>query len=261
MLTDLIILFVAGLLGGILNSIAGGGSFITFPALLFVGIPPISANATNTFSACSGYISGAWAYRKDLAAVKEQLPRFILISLIGGISGAWLLLQTPETAFEQAIPWLLLFATVLFVFGSRINAALKSLTTKHRHASALGVILLSLLLLGVCLYGGFFNAGLGIISLSYLALAGYSNIYTMNGLKLLISTFVSLIAIALFIYDGVIAWYEGSIVLLGTVLGGYVAAHQSRKLPQQWVRNFVIVASTGITLFFFYDIYFKELLF
>lgn len=125
----------------------------------------------------------------------------------------------------------------------------------HKHASSLGGLLLLLLLLGVCIYGGFFNAGLGIITLSYLALAGYSNINTMNGIKLLVSSFVSLIAIVLFVVDGVIDWYAGTIVMLGTLAGGYFAAHYSRQLPQQLVRNFVIVASCGITAYFFYDIY------
>ncbi len=259
MLSDLIILFIAGFLGGVLNSIAGGGSFITFPALLLAGVPPISANATNTFASCSGYMSGTWAFRKELLEIRKQLPRFILISLTGGISGAWLLLQTPESSFETAVPWLLLFATLLFIFGGKLNRSLKRLSNKHRHASSAGAGLLSLLLLGVCFYGGFFNAGLGIITLSYLALAGYSDINRMNGIKLLISTFVSLIAIAIFIYDGVIAWYEGSIVLTGTVVGGYMAAHLSRKLSQSLVRNFVIVASIGITLYFFYDVYLAEL--
>ena len=252
---QLLFLFAAGFFGGVINSIAGGGSFITFPALLLVGIPPISANATNTFASCSGYMSGTWAFRKDLRAVKDQLPKYVLISLIGGIAGAWLLLQTPEIAFRIAIPWLLLFATVLFIYGGQLNTALKKLGSRHRHASSMGAILMLLLLLGVCLYGGFFNAGLGIITLSYLALAGFTNINTMNGLKLLVASCVSLIAIALFIYEGAIAWYEGSIVLLGTLCGGYVAAHWSRRLPQQWVRNFVIVASSGITLYFFYDVY------
>ena len=112
-----------------------------------------------------------------------------------------------------------------------------------------------LLLLGVCVYGGFFNAGLGIIILSYLALAGHSNINTMNGLKLLVSSMVSLVAIALFVYDGVIAWYEGTMVLVGTLAGGYVAAHFSRQLPQHYVRAFVILAGSAITVYFFFDIY------
>ncbi|MEH6575903.1 MAG: sulfite exporter TauE/SafE family protein [Amphritea sp.] len=257
MFLELLFLFAAGFFGGIINSIAGGGSFITFPALLFVGVPPISANATNTFASCSGYMSGTYAFRKDLRAHRDELPRFIIISLVGGIFGAWLLLQTPEALFREAIPWLLLFATVLFIFGGQLNSALRQLSSRHRHASAVGGILLMILLFGVCLYGGFFNAGLGIIALSYLALAGHTNMNAMNGLKLLISTCVSLIAIVLFIYNDVIAWYEGSIVLIGTLTGGYMAAHISRSLPQQYVRMFVILASIGITLYFFYAVYFS----
>lgn len=256
MSVELLFLFVAGFLGGVINSIAGGGSFITFPALLFVGVPPISANATNTFASCSGYVSGAYAFRKDLLAHKHELPRFILVSLLGGITGAWLLLQTPEDLFREAIPWLLLFATLLFIYGASLNRILKQLAGHHRHASVVGGVLLLMLLLGVTVYGGFFNAGLGIIILSYLALAGYTNINAMNGIKLLVSSSVSLIAIVLFIYDGVIAWYEGTIVLVGTLAGGYMAAHLSRQLPPRWVRGFVIVASISITLYFFYTVYY-----
>jgi len=255
MLFEVLFLFFAGFFGGVVNSIAGGGSFITFPALLFVGVPPISANATNTFSSCSGYMSGAYAFRKELSAHRDELPRFIILSFLGGIAGAWLLLQTPETLFREAIPWLLLFATLLFIFGGWLNRTLKRLGSAHRHASSIGQLLLLLFLLGICIYGGFFNAGLGIIILSYLALAGHTDINAMNGLKLLVSTVVSLIAIALFIFDGVIAWYEGTLVLLGTLAGGYVAAHAARRLPQQLVRQFVIFVSVAITGYFFYDIY------
>ena len=255
MLFELVFLFFAGLLGGVINSIAGGGSFITFPALMFVGIPPIIASATNTFASCAGYMSGTYAFRKDIAAHKQELTRIIIISLMGGIAGAWLLLKTPEDVFKEAIPWLLLFATVLFVFGSKINIHLKKISENHRHASFIGGVLLLFILFGVSTYGGFFNAGLGIITLSYLALAGHTNINTMNGLKLLISSTVSLIAIALFIYNDVIAWYEGSIVLCGTLAGGYVAANVSRQLPQKYIRQFVIVASITTTVYFFFDIY------
>ena len=255
MFFELLILFAAGFFGGVLNSVAGGGSFITFPALLFVGVSPISANATNTFSACAGYISGAYAFRDDLLAHKKELPKLIILSLVGGVAGAWLLLQTPEALFREAIPWLLLFATFLFVFGGDINIFLKRVTPSHRHASFIGRFLLLLLLLGVCIYGGFFNAGLGIIILSYLALAGHDNINTMNGMKLLISSVVSLIAIALFAYDGVIAWYEGTIVLVGTLFGGYVAANFARRLSQQHLRMFVIVVSCSITVYFFIGTY------
>ena len=252
---DLPLLFIAGLFGGMLNSIAGGGTFITFPALLFAGVPPISANATNTFASCSGYISGAYAFRKELQAHKNELPKYILISLLGGITGAWLLLQTPESLFREAIPWLLLFATLLFVFGSRLNDIFRKLDSRHQHASSIGGLLLLLMLVGVCIYGGFFNAGLGIIILSYLALAGHTNINTMNGLKLLTSTCVSLAAIALFIYNGEIVWFEGSIVLFGTLTGGYIVARISRQVSQVYIRNYVTLAGASITLYFFYDIY------
>lgn len=252
---ELVFLFLAGFFGGVLNSIAGGGSFITFPALIFVGIPPIMANATNTFASCAGYMSGTYAFRKEISAHKDELFLLVILSLIGGVLGAWLLLQTPEAVFREAIPWLMLFATVLFIFGGNINAWLKRVSSNHRHASSIGGVLLLFLLLGVSTYGGFFNAGLGIITLSYLALAGHTNINAMNGLKLLVSSTVSLIAISLFIYNGVIAWYEGTIVLCGTLAGGYVAAHVSRNLPQKQVRNFVILASVATTLYFFIDTY------
>lgn len=256
MLLELLSLFTAGFLGGILNSIAGGGSFITFPALLFFGVPPISANATNTFASCAGYLSGAYAFRKDLRAHKRELPLIILVSLTGGIAGAWLLLQTPEATFREIIPWVLLFATLLFLFGGKLNSALKQSASYHKHASFIGRVLLIFLLLGICIYGGFFNAGLGIIVLSYLTLTGYSNINTMNGLKLLVSSTISLIAIVLFIYNGVIAWQEGISVLLGTLVGGYVAAHVSRKLSQKHIRSFIVMVSCGITSYFFIDMYF-----
>lgn len=253
---DILLLCVAGVFGGVLNSIAGGGSFITFPALLFVGVPPVSANATNTFASCSGYLSGAYAFRRDLAAHRDELTRYIGVSLLGGAAGAWLLLQTPEAVFREAIPWLLLFATLLFATGARLNRLFARLAGRYRHASLLGRGLLWLLLLGICVYGGFFNAGLGIIVLSYLALAGFRDIHVMNGLKLLVSSAVSLVAIVLFIVDGAIAWYEGSAVLVGTLVGGYVAASVSRRFSQHLVRGFVILAGAAMTVWFFRATYF-----
>ena len=255
MLFEIALLFVAGFFGGALNSIAGGGSFITFPALLLAGVPAISANATNTFASLPGYMVGAYVMRKDIMKVRKDLPRYLAIGFVGGCIGAWLLLRTPEAKFVEIVPWLLLFATVLFIFGGQINQFISERTKHHRHASLIGLISLTTLLLIICIYGGFFNAGLGIITLSYLALAGMSDIRTMTGLKLLISSCVSVIAVALFILEGTIAWQQGLSVLVGTVVGGAIAANISRHLPQQVVRNFVIIASIIITAWFFYDVY------
>ncbi|KAA6187902.1 sulfite exporter TauE/SafE family protein [Thiohalocapsa marina] len=256
---DALLLLTAGFFGGALNAIAGGGSFFTFPALLAVGVPPIAANATNTFAACAGYLSGAYALRRELAGHRSRLPGLILISLLGGLLGAGLLLQAGEVLFRQSIPWLLLLATSLFAFGGPLNARLRR-RCRHqprRSTPDRGPLhwLLPVLLLGVCVYGGFFNAGLGIIALSYLILAGETDIHVMNGLKLLISTLVSVAALILFGLHGAIAWGEGGLVLIGTLAGGYVAAHLSRQIPQGWVKGFVIVVGAGITAYFFAETY------
>ncbi|MDO6719906.1 sulfite exporter TauE/SafE family protein [Psychrosphaera sp. 1_MG-2023] len=248
---DFILLFIAGLVGGILNSIAGGGSFITFPALVFVGVTPLIANATNTFSSCAGYLSGAYAFRNELTNHKKEVLFTVLSSVVGGGVGAYLLLQTSESTFQTAIPWLLLFATLLFIFGGKANLFLKSFSNHNKYASHFRMVFLAMVLLGVCIYGGFFNAGLGIVVLSYLTLAGHSNINVMNGIKLIVSSSVSLAAILLFILNDSIAWIEGSAVLVGTLIGGYFSAAVSMKVPQQYVRWFVILMSCIITIYFF----------
>ena len=252
---DLFILFAAGILGGAINSLAGGGSFIVFPVMVFSGIPPIIANATNTFAACPGYLSGAFAFKSELLAHKKELPKIIAISLLGGIIGAWGLTQVSADGFERVVPWLLLFATLLFIFGGQLNGMLKHYALRGTRAThILNWSLLGMFFL-VCVYGGFFNAGLGIILLSYMALAGYQDINLMNGIKLLASAAVSIIAIVLFAYDGLIAWKEGSAALIGVVVGGYFAARISRHLPQSWVRSFVIMISIATTIYFFYANY------
>ncbi|MBF0264179.1 MAG: sulfite exporter TauE/SafE family protein [Gammaproteobacteria bacterium] len=255
MIFEIIILFSAGILGGVINAIAGGGSFITFPALLLIGVNPISANATNTLASCAGYISGTFAFRKEISKYKNELTKLILVSFLGAILGAWLLLQISEAQFHYAIPWLLLFATILFIFGSQINEFIKKTMPKHRHVSLLGQALLIIMLLAVATYGGFFNAGLGFIALSYFALSGYKDINAMNGLKLLISSIVSLVAVIIFIFNDLLAWYEGTVMLIGSMFGGYIASHYSKMLPQKMIRMFVIVLSCGITLYFFVDLY------
>ncbi|KLN63523.1 sulfite exporter TauE/SafE family protein [Vibrio sp. VPAP30] len=250
-----ILLFGAGVLGGILNSIAGGGSFITFPTLMFVGVPPVIANATNTFAACAGYLSGTYGFRQDIAKSNGSLTLIITLSLIGGGLGAYLLLSVSESQFLIAIPWLLLFATSLFLFGRQINKLASRLakSTSLHPFWALGSV--SLLLVVVSAYGGFFNAGLGVVVLSYLVLAGYTDINQMNGLKLLISSSVSIIAIAVFIAEGSIDWLRGGAVMLGTLSGGYVAARVSRQVEQHYVKGFVALSSVAMTVYFFYDVY------
>jgi len=244
-------LFIAGLLAGMVNSLAGGGSFITFPALMAVGVSPIVANATNTFASCAGYISGAVGFRRELWAQRQELPRIALTALIGGGVGAWLLTHTSSATFSRAIPWLLLLATSLLVWGDAVQAYLRQKFAHRQSLSRLAVLVTRLLLLLVCIYGGFFNAGLGIILLGYFTLAGHQDIHLMNGLKLLVSALVALIAIMVFGVGELIAWREGSIVLLGTLVGGYGAASAVRLVSQSRVRQAIIVVAAGMTVYFF----------
>ena len=244
-------LFIAGLLAGMVNSLAGGGSFITFPALMAVGISPIAANATNTFASCAGYISGAVGFRRELWAHRQQLPRIALTALIGGVIGASLLIQTSSATFSHAIPWLLLLATSLLVWGDAVQAYLRQKFAHRQSLSRLAVVVTGLLLLLVCIYGGFFNAGLGIILLGYFTLAGHQDIHLMNGLKLMVSALVSIVAILVFDAGELIAWREGTIILVGTLIGGYAAASAVRVVSQRLVRGAIILVAAGITVYFF----------
>lgn len=251
------LLFIAGLVGGFLNSIAGGGSFVTFPALVFAGVPPLVANATNTFSSCAGYLSGAYALRHRLSEHRREVIFILVLSMFGGLAGANLLLGTSESSFEKAIPWLLLFATLLFTFGDETNSLLNKYTSRKTYGGHLRKIFLFFMLFGVSIYGGFFNAGLGVVVLSYLTLSGYSDIHIMNGIKLVVSSSVSFVAIVLFIVNDSIVWLEGGIVLIGSLLGGYTSARLSMQVPQKHVRQLVILMSYSITTYFFYSVYFR----
>lgn len=250
-----VLLFFSGLLAGVLNSIAGGGSFITFPALLFVGLPPVVANATNTFSSCAGYVSGAAGFYQELKEIRNFLPTVVLFSTLGGALGAISLLFIPSARFEALIPWLMLFATSLFILGERVNRALNDRISRRLKEEPWFRYLSVFLLFLIALYGGFFNAGLGIVILGYLVLTGFSDVHQMNGLKLLISAVVSMTAIVIFIYDGLIDWSSGAAVMLGTLNGGFIAARISRRIDAAHVRVGIIITSISLTVYFFYSTY------
>ena len=248
-----LLLFGSGLLAGVLNSIAGGGSFITFPALLFIGLPPLVANATNTFSSSAGYVSGALGFYQELKQIRAFLPTVVAFSTLGGALGAISLLFIPSERFEELIPWLMLFATGLFILGERVNNILRKRISLGLKEETWFRCLSIFLLFLVTIYGGFFNAGLGIIILGYLVLTGFSDVHQMNGLKLLISAIVSITAIVIFIYDGLIDWSRGAAVMSGTLIGGFIAARISRRVHTAYVRVGIIITSITLTVYFFYS--------
>ena len=253
-MTELLLL-IAGLLGGAVNTLAGGGSFIVFPALLAVGVPPVLANASNTYAALPGYISGAIGLWKQMVSQKHLFLPYGIVSAIFGYAGAELLLRVSDAQFSMVVPWLMLFAVVLFVFGGRINAFVAARSGTSRGAKAAYAVLLYVMLAGVAVYGGFFNAGLGVLLLAFLTLAGIANIHAANGLKLFMSSTIALVAVARFVFAGSIDWYHGTIALVGVTTGAYIAARLATRIPTGIIRALVIVYGIGLTVYFFWKTY------
>jgi len=248
-----IVLFIAGILGGALNAVAGGGSFVAFPALLFTGVPPIPANATNTFALWVGTTASGGAYRNRLNISRRVLVPLLLISVVGGVAGAILLLKTPAHTFMRVLPWLMFGATLLFAFGKRLTGNRPS--GLERHASTSALFWACVFELVVAIYGGYFGGGVGIINLAMLAALGMTDIHAMNALKVVLGAVINGVAVVTFIAAHAIYWPQATLMTVGAVLGGYSAAHYSQKLPQPWIRTFVIMVGSGMTLYFFYKAY------
>jgi uncharacterized protein len=252
-LQSAIFLFVAGVLGGALNAVAGGGSFIAFPALLLVGVPPIPANATNTLALWTGVTASGGAYRNRLDVPQRVLLPLLVTSFIGGIAGAFLLLKTPAHTFMRVLPWLMLGATLLFVFGKRLAG--KRGSSVGQDATTAAIVAASVFELVVSVYGGYFGGGVGIVNLAMLAAVGMTDIHAMNALKSILGVAINGVAAVVFIAKGAIYWPQGTVMIVGALIGGYFGAHYAQKLPQVWIRNFVILVGAGMTVYFFFKAY------
>lgn len=246
-------LFFASILGGALNAVAGGGSFVAFPALVVTGVPEIPANATNTLALWTGTAASGGAYRSRLNVVKGLLIPLLITSLAGGVLGALLLLHTPERTFARVLPWLLLGATLLFVFSKHLARAFGSQLTKEISTAAiLGAALFEFL---VAIYGGYFGGGVGIVNLALLAAIGMTDIHAMNALKVVLGSAINGIAVVVFIAKGAIYWPQALVMIGGAILGGYSSAHFAMKLRQSWIRGFVIFVGFAMTAYFFVRAY------
>ena len=252
-LGTILFLIVAGALGGALNSVAGGGSFIAFPALLFSGVPPIPANATNTIALWTGAAASGGAYRKRLDVPRSVFVPLLAASLIGGLIGAFLLLKTPAHTFMRVLPWLTLGATLLFAFGRRLAAGRKSVIEHETTGAAL--ITATLFQFCVGIYGGYFGGGMGIVMLAMLAALGMTDIHAMNALKSVMGSVINGVAVVTFIVARAVYWKHGIVMILGAIAGGYLGAHYAQKLPQAWIRWFVVLTGAGMTIYFFWKSY------
>jgi uncharacterized membrane protein YfcA len=252
-LGEAIFLFLAGMVGGALNSVAGGGSFVAFPALLFTGVPPIPANATNTIALWSAAAASGGAYRSRLSVSRRVLIPLLVASLAGGLAGAFLLLRTPAQTFMRVLPWLTLGATLLFAFGKKLAGG--RVSGIGHDATPLGIAGATIFQLVVAVYGGYFGGGMGIVMLAMLTTLGMKDIHDMNALKSLMVFVINGVAVVAFIVAHAIYWQHGSVMTVGAILGGYFGAHYAQRLPQAWVRVFVIMVGTGMTLYFFAKAY------
>jgi uncharacterized membrane protein YfcA len=239
------LLTAAAFSAGALNAVAGGGSFLTFPALVWTGVPPLAANATGSVALLPGYASGAWGFREDLRAPPGlSLAQLLALALGGGACGAALLLVTPSSAFRRLVPWLLLAATALFALAPRLVSGARGLRG-GRAAAAAGTF-------AVSVYGGYFNGGLGVLLLALFALLGERSLHAMNGLKNLLSTVLGVVATLLYAWGGLVVWREAALMMAGTTAGGYLGARLARRVPAAWLRAGVVAAGLALAGVFFF---------
>ena len=239
---------MAALAAGVMNAVAGGGSFIAFPTLLFTGVPAIPANATNTVALWTGLAFSGGAFRRHVNAQRRVLAALLVASIGGGIIGAVLLLRTPAHTFMRVLPWLMLAATLLFIFGRKLTRP--GAQVVHR-ASATALLVATFFQFLVAIYGGYFGGGMGIVILAMLTAFGMADIHEMNALKIVLSTATNGVAVAIFIAARAVFWRQALVMICGAALGGFFGAHYSLRLPQKLVRAFVIAIGCGMTAYFF----------
>ena len=234
---------------GVLNAIAGGGSFLTFPALVFTGVPPIAANATSALAVSPGYLGSVWGFRQELRAMDpRQLSREAVLASVGGVVGALLLLVTPPKLFSGLVPWLLLFATALFALGpwlARRSRPQAPGTGSAPHRWRMPG------LLAVSVYGGYFNGGLGILLMALYTLTGEARLNQANALKNLNSFVLSILSVVAFALAGAIVWREAVLMMVCATAGGFAGARLAKRLPAAAVRGCVMVTGVVMSAVFF----------
>jgi len=238
---------------GAINSVASWGSFLTFPALMFCGVTPVRANATNTLALWCGSFASIGAYRSHLGGQRRALITLVVTSLIGGLAGALILLNTRDETFKLLLPWLLLIATLIFIFGKHLTAVLRRMVHLDiNHPQHAGPFIVGIVLqLVISIYGGFFGGGIGILMLALLTLLGYERIHTMNGLKTVLATTINGIAVIAFVAAHVIAWPQALVMIVGSIFGGYGGAMLAQRIPAEIVRYIVMAIGISMTLYFF----------
>jgi uncharacterized membrane protein YfcA len=238
------LLFGAAALGGALNSVAGGGSFLTFPALVFTGVQPISANATSTVALWPGSLASAVGYREELKAEGANLRWLAALSAAGGLIGALVLIETPKELFANLLPFLLLLATVVFTFGDRLRARLQGAAPSRGLVAAVQ--------LAISIYGGYFGGGMGLMMLAAFTFLGISGIHRMNGLKSALGVIINGVAVVTFVVAGQIDWHAAPLMIAGAAVGGFGGASLARRIEPGKLKPVVIAIGWAMTAWFFW---------
>jgi uncharacterized membrane protein YfcA len=251
-----IFLLVAAGAAGALNALAGGGSFVSFPALLFLRVPAVAANATNTVALWPGLAASTVAYLKRLTAPSRVLVPLLVTSVAGGWAGAWLLLRTPQHTFLRLVPWLLLGGTLLFAFGNSLRsiAGKTAIIDDLRGISWRAILVSSIAELMVAIYGGYFGAGIGFMSLAMLAMLGMRDIHAMGAIRTLLAVAINAAAVVTFIVAGAVLWPQCVVMIAGSLAGGWFGAHYAQKADPGKVRALVISMGIAMSAYFFFTV-------
>ena len=241
----LLFLFCAGFLASSLNAAAGGGSFVSFPALISAGVSPLIANTSSTVALLPGSVASAWAYRRDIRSFEQvSMKAMLILTFIGGGVGALLLLYTPAADFNTLVPWLLLTGSLAFAFGRQLGDWLRS-----KFSIGPVFVLSGQFLLGI--YGGYFGGAVGIMMLAVWSIFGLTDIRRMNANRTILVTLANTIAVVLFIAAGKVAWLQTCWMLAGTILGGYYGARLTRMVPPRYLRLGITIFNFVLTAIFF----------
>lgn len=249
-LIGLIGVFIAAIVAGAVNSLAGGGSLISFPSIVAIGQPAILANATNTAAMWPGSLSGAIAYNQDTKLDRGLLLTLFLPSVIGGLLGAVVLVVTPPALFDSVVPILVLFATLLFAARDLIDRVFQRPDGDEK-VSSWGRVWGFLFQLFVATYGGYFGAGIGILMLGSLSIMGLRDIHRMNAIKTVLTTLINVIAFLYFAFRGLVVWPIAGLMAVGAIIGGFAAARFAKRIDQRLLRGFVVAVGLFVSVWLF----------
>jgi uncharacterized protein len=245
---QILLLVLAGFAAGTVNAVAGGGSFFTFAALVFGGLPSLDANATSAVALTPSNVAIVVGYRAELRKYFREMLPFLVLGAIGAAVGAWLLIAIGDEGFRPTVPWLLLVATVLFALSTRINRLVAPFAASSTVAARFAALLLMAI---VSVYGGFFGAGMGIMMLAALAIIESGDFHKSNAIKNVVAFLVQVVSAGLLIAGGLIHWPHAFITMAASVAGGYLGVGIARRVPENIIRAVVVTVGAALTVVFF----------